>query len=100
MEVETNRNRLANVKKDISELEDFHEETHGQWGDITSQNIGHVHQAPKIFVDVDGSKYTKDVGTLELDGLRFRENFQGNVVDLGAFCLIFLIITSSNKNNL
>jgi len=38
-----------------------------------------------------------DVGTFELVEARFKPNFKGNVIDLGAFCLIFLIITSSDK---
>jgi len=37
----------------------------------------------------------------EVDAARFKAQFKGNIVtDLGAFCLIFLIFTSSNKNNL
>ncbi|KAH9007518.1 hypothetical protein EDB83DRAFT_2509321 [Lactarius deliciosus] len=51
--------------------------------DIMSRNIGHVHWVPEISVDVQGRKYAKDIGTFELDGVKFRENFQGNVVDLG-----------------
>ncbi|KAH9081743.1 hypothetical protein EDB83DRAFT_2334483 [Lactarius deliciosus] len=82
-EVEANRNKLAQLKKDIRELEAFHKEIQGQWSDITSRNIGHVHWAPEISVDVQGYKYTKDIGTFELDRAKFRENFQGNVVDLG-----------------
>jgi hypothetical protein len=76
------------VKKDISELEAFYKEIQGQWGDITNQNIGHVHWAPEISVEVEGRRYTKDFGTFELDEAKFRDNFQGNVVDLSAFCLI------------
>lgn len=39
-----------------------------------------------------------DVGTFELDEARFKSNFKGNVIDLGMFFLIFLVITSSDKN--
>jgi hypothetical protein len=58
-----------------------------------------VDWAPKISVDVEGDRYTMDIGTFELDEARFKPNFKGNVIDLGAFCLIFLSITSSDKNN-
>ncbi|KAH9169579.1 hypothetical protein EDB89DRAFT_1908477 [Lactarius sanguifluus] len=61
-EVEANRNKLARVKKDIKELEAFRKEIQDQWSDITSRNIGHVHWAPEISVDVQGCKYTKDIG--------------------------------------
>jgi hypothetical protein len=70
-------------------------ELNAQWSDIgrrKSRNIGHVDWAP-------GDRYTMDVGMFELDEARFKPNFKGNVVNLGAFCLIFLIITSSDKND-
>ncbi|KAH8992998.1 hypothetical protein EDB92DRAFT_1934676 [Lactarius akahatsu] len=68
--VEANRNKLA-------------KEILGQLGNIMRRNIGCVHWVPEISVDVQGRKYTKDIGTFELDGAKYRENFQGNVVDLG-----------------
>jgi hypothetical protein len=91
---------LAKVKKDIGVLETFYNDTNKQWGDIARRNIGHVDWAPEIYVDVEGRHYTKDIGTFQVDAARFKDQFKGNVVNLSAFCLIFLIITSSNKNNL
>ncbi|KAH9072823.1 hypothetical protein EDB83DRAFT_2568400 [Lactarius deliciosus] len=70
--VEAKREKLVKVKKDIGTLEAFYEDTNTQWGDIARRNIGHVDWAPKISVDVQGCRYTKDIG-----------QFKGNVVDLG-----------------
>jgi hypothetical protein len=97
--VEVKQTKLTQVKTDIGVLEAFYKELNAQWSDIGRRNIGHVDWAPKISVDVEGDRYTMDVGTFELDEARFKPNFKGNVVDLGAFCLIFLIITSSDKND-
>jgi hypothetical protein len=97
--VEAKREKLAEVKKDIGVLEAFYKDTNSQWGNIARQNIGHVDWAPEISVDVQGRKYTKDIGTFEVNAARFKAQFKGNVVELGAFCFIFLIFTSSNKNS-
>ena len=85
--VKVKRDRLARVKEDIGVLEAFYTDTKNQWGDIACRNIGHVDWAPMISVDRD-TKYTKDIGTFEVDPVKFRAQFKGNVVDLGAFCLI------------
>ena len=98
--VKAKRGKLAKVKEDIDVLEAFYKDTTNQWGDIARRNIGHVDWAPEISVDVQGHKYTKDIGTFEVDAAKFKAQFKGNVVDLGAFCPIFLIFTSSNKNYL
>lgn len=95
--VEANQTKLTQVKKDIGLLEAFYKELDAQWSDIERRNIGRVDWAPKISVDVEGDRYTMDVGTFELDEARFKPNFKGNIIDLGVFCLIFLIITS-DKN--
>ena len=98
--VEAKRSKLAKVKEDIGVLETFYNETNSQWGDLARRNIGHVDWAPAISVDIEGRHYTKDIGTFEVEAVRFSDQFKGNVVDLGPFCLISLIITSSNRNNL
>jgi hypothetical protein len=77
------------VNKDIGVLETFYKDTNSQWGDIARRNIGHVDWVPKISVDVQGRKYTKDIGTFEVDAARFKAQFKGNVVDLGAFASSF-----------
>ncbi|KAG8742377.1 hypothetical protein FRC10_001599 [Ceratobasidium sp. 414] len=81
--VEAKREKLAEVRKDIGVLEAFYKDTNSQWSDIARRNIGHVDWAPKISVDVQGRKYTKDIGTFEVDAARFKAQFKGNVVHLG-----------------
>ena len=83
--VEAKRETLAKVKKDIGVLETFYDDANNRWSDIARRNIGHVDWAPKISVDVQGCSYTKDIGTFEVDAVKFKAQFKGNVVDLGAF---------------
>ena len=83
--VEAKREKLAKVKKDIGVLEAFYNDANKQWGDIAHRNIGHVHWAPKVSVDVQGRSYTRDIGTFEVDAVKFKAQFKGNVVDLGDF---------------
>ena len=61
--MEAKQKKLAKVEKDIGVLEAFYKDTNSQWGDIACRNIDHVDWAPKISVDVQGCKYTKDIGT-------------------------------------
>lgn len=96
--IKAKRMKLAKVKKDIGILEAFYDEVNSQWDDIARRNIGHVHWAPEISVDVQGSCYTRDIGTFVVDPTRFKAQFKGNVVDLGAFQLTFFKFTLSNKN--
>lgn len=96
MDIEARRGDLTKVKKDIGKLETFYKEINSQWSDLACQNIGHVNWAPAISVDIEGRHYTKDIGTFKVDTVRFRIQFKGNIVNLGAFCLIFLVVTLSN----
>ena len=83
------RENLAKMKEDISILEAFHNDIKNQWGDIARRNIGHVDWAPAISISIEGHRYTKDLGTFEVDAARFRARFKGNVVDLGHFASPF-----------
>lgn len=67
-----------------------------QWSDIVRRGIGHVDWAPKISVNVEGNHYTRDIGTFELDETKFKPNFKGNVINLGALCLTFHMVTSAD----
>ncbi len=53
-------------------------------------------------VDVEGgTNFTLDWGAFLVDEAKVRDQFEGNVVDLGAFLLIsLLMVISSNDNNL
>lgn len=76
---------LADVKQKIVKLEEFYNLVNGQWSDIERRDMGITDWAPKIQVNTDGPKYTLDVGTFVLDEAKFKTNFKGNVIDLGAF---------------
>jgi hypothetical protein len=89
--------KLAEIKQNIGVLEAFYNDVNAQWSDIERRNIGRLDWTPKISVDVEGKRYTLDLGTFELDEAKFKDKFKGNVIDLGAFCFIFHIITSSDK---
>lgn len=88
-DAEAKQIELFKSKGVIDAHEKFYNELKSQWCDIKSRNIGHVDWAPKISVDVVGLRYTKDIGTFEVDPARFKPHFKGNVVDLGTFCPIF-----------
>ncbi|KAF8206174.1 hypothetical protein K438DRAFT_1904946 [Mycena galopus ATCC 62051] len=81
--MEAKRLKLGKMKEDIHVLEVFYHELSKQWGDVASRNIGHVDWAPPISVNVGGHTYTRDIATFEVDAAKFKQEFQGNVVDLG-----------------
>ena len=55
----------------------------------------------RISVDVEGGTlYTSDWAAFLAAEAKVRDEFEGNVVDLGAFRLIFLVFTSSNEKKL
>ena len=89
--LEIEKDRLKKVNKDNGKLQAFFKEASTQWIDIARRTIGFVDWAPSISIDADDRHYTRDIGTVELDSQKFKDNFQGNVVDLGAFCLISLM---------
>jgi hypothetical protein len=76
---------LDEEKGAIVTLEKFHKTLTGQRCDIAKRNIGHVHYSPPISVDVEGDWYTEDWGTFELSEEKFKDQFKGNMVDLGTF---------------
>jgi len=82
---------LDEVDSDNRKLQAFFTDTDAQWHEIGHRNVGFVDWAPKIATDVDDRHYTRDIGTFELDVNKFKVNFKGNVVDLGAFRLISLM---------
>ena len=90
-DLKTKKDQLKKVNKDSGKLQAFFKEVNTQWNDIARRCIGFVDWAPSISIDVDVCHYTRDIGTVELDSHKFKDNFQGNVVDLGAFCLISLM---------
>ncbi|KAF7301089.1 putative transmembrane protein [Mycena indigotica] len=77
--------RLMKMKRDMNKTEEFYESIATGWSDLMRRSIGRVDWAPRISVEVvEDSAYTLDLATFELYDHRFRANFKGNVVDLGA----------------
>ena len=90
-ELRKTRENLLEQQEAIAELEVFYDEVTNQWSDIELRNIGHVCYAKAISIDVEGGTlYTEDWGVFEVDEAKVRPEFEGTVVDLGAFRLIFL----------
>ena len=101
-EIRANQCNLVNENEAIADLQAFYEAVTKNWSDTNfHHNIGHVQYAAAITVDVEGGTlYTSDWAAFLAAEAKVRDEFEGNVVDLGAFRLIFLIFTSSNENNL
>ena len=81
------RRELAEHRKAIVKLESLYKDVNANWGDIACRNIGGLEYSPPIFVDVNDRRYTEDWATIRLDSARFKPNFMGNQVDLGALRL-------------
>ena len=96
------RRKLEGENEALADLEALYGEVTKCWPDIKShRNIGHVQYAPAITVDVEGGTlYTSDWAAFLAAEAKVKDEFEGNVVDLGVFRLIFLIFTSSNENDL
>ncbi|RXW19948.1 hypothetical protein EST38_g5912 [Candolleomyces aberdarensis] len=81
--LEDKKTRLNKVNKDNAKLHVFFKELNGQWLDIGRRTIGWVDWAPKITIDIDECRYTRDIATFELEPAKFKDSFQGNVIQLG-----------------
>lgn len=83
--LEIKREELVKLNEKTINLEKFYNQVSTQWGDLGRRDIGFVDWAPKISIDVNGRRYTKDIATFEVDEVKFKAQFKGNLVDLGAF---------------
>lgn len=75
---ELNKHRVA-----IVELEKFHNDVSSTWSSISHRGIGVLDYTPALSIDVDHDRYTQDWATIRL--ARFKPNFMGNIIYLGAF---------------
>ncbi|KAG6850417.1 hypothetical protein H0H93_013642 [Arthromyces matolae] len=67
----------------IVDLQAFYEEVKRGWSN--DRNIGHVEYAAPITVDVEGGTlFTSDWAVFSAAEEKIKDNFQGNVVDLGS----------------
>ncbi|KAI0038490.1 hypothetical protein FA95DRAFT_1216494 [Auriscalpium vulgare] len=81
-----NRRLLDDENEAIRELDALHKEASKYWSDITlHRDIGYVQHAKAIKVDVDGgTRYTSDWGAFLAIEAKVRDQFEGNVVDIGS----------------
>ncbi|KAF8644044.1 hypothetical protein AX16_008712, partial [Volvariella volvacea WC 439] len=70
--------KLVEEQGAISNLENFYDEVKNQWVDIEFRNIGHVHYAKPISIDVEGERYTENWAAFEANEEKFKAQFQGN----------------------
>ncbi|KAG5649256.1 hypothetical protein H0H81_005076 [Sphagnurus paluster] len=102
-EIRAIQRKLTDKHKAIADrLEALYNEVTKHWSDIKlHRNIGYVQYAPAITVDVEGGTlHTSDWAAFLTAEAKVKDEFEGNVVDLGAFRPIFLVFTSSNENTL
>jgi hypothetical protein len=81
------RAKLKDEHENIAELEALYYEVLNDWADIKlRRNIGHVQYAAPLTVDVEGrTLYASDKGAFLAVEAKVKAEFEGNVVDLGAF---------------
>jgi hypothetical protein len=98
--IKAKQRQLGDETEAIADLEALHDDVTTSWSNIKlHRNIGHVQYAAAISVDVKGGTlYTSDWAAFLAAEAKVRDEFEGNVIDLGAFRLI--LFTSSNENNL
>ena len=96
--IKAKQRQLDDETEAIAYLEALHDDVTKYWSNIKlHRNIGHVQYAAAISVDVEGSTlYTSDWAAFLAAEAKVRDEFEGNVVYLGAFRLI--LFTSSNEN--
>ncbi|KAK2460790.1 hypothetical protein APHAL10511_007260 [Amanita phalloides] len=97
--IRANQRKLDDENDAIANLKALYDEVTKYWSDNKlHRNIGHVQYAAAITVDVEGGTlYTSDWAAFLATEAKVKGEFEGNVVDLGAFRLIFLVFTSSNE---
>lgn len=94
------RSKLDDENEAIADLEALFDQVMKEWSNMKlHRNIGHVQYAETITVDEGGTRYTSDWAAFLVAEAKVKDQFEGNVVDLGAFRLIFLAFTSSIENN-
>jgi hypothetical protein len=86
-EIDANRRYLDGENEAIRQLEALYDEVMEYWFDIKlRRDIGYVQHAEAIKVDVEGgTRYTSDWGAFLAAEAKVKDQFEGNVVDLGAF---------------
>jgi hypothetical protein len=78
--------KLEEEDEAIADLEALHSEVTKYWSNIKlHRNIGYIQYAPAITVDEGSTWYTSDWGVFLAAEGKVKAEFEGNIVDLGAF---------------
>jgi hypothetical protein len=85
--IRANRRKLEDENEAIADLEALYDEVTEYWSDSKfHRNIGHVRYAAAITADVEGGTlYTSNWAAFLAAEAKVKDEFEGNVVDLGAF---------------
>jgi hypothetical protein len=75
---------MKNKKEAIGALKVFFVTMQKDWSEVNNHIIGHVVWAPLITGLNASHSYTQDICVIKLDKKKFKTNFMGNVIDLGA----------------
>ena len=81
---------LDEVNEAIEDLEEFYKKIKKEWGAPSQRTIGWIRSSPAIAFNVGPEGFTEDWGAFELDSGKFKEAFNGNFIDLGAFRFLSL----------
>ena len=87
-EIAENRRKLNDENDAIRQLEALHGDVTRHWFDIKlHRDIGYVQhtEAIKVNFTEGGTRYTSDWGAFLATEAKVRDQFEGNVVDIGAF---------------
>ncbi|KAH8992943.1 hypothetical protein EDB92DRAFT_1985916 [Lactarius akahatsu] len=74
---------LDDAREATQALETFYDESKKQWSDPRQRVLGHIARSPPITLGAGTEGFTEDYAVVELDRSKFKDAFEGNVIDLG-----------------
>ena len=85
--IKAKQRQLDDNAEAIADLEALRDEITKNWSNIKlHRDIGHIQYATAISVDLEGgTRYTSDWAAFLADEAKVRDEFEGNIVDLGTF---------------
>ena len=94
--IRVSQSKLEDEHKAIADLAALYTDIAQHWSDMDLQRtIGYVQHAAPITTDVEGGTlYTSDWAAFVAAESKIKDEFKGNVVDLGTFPLLFLLFNS------
>ena len=85
--IKAKQRQLDDNAEAIADLEALRDKITKDWSNIKlHRDIGHIQYATAISVDLEGgTRYTSDWAAFLADEAKVRDEFEGNIVDLGTF---------------